>query len=193
MGKVGRMRKLDEKMKDEICKHIAVGCPFKVAANLAGIGTSTFFLWKATAINIINELKDKKQTIENASKEDIVYLEFLDAIKKAEAEAIRRNVVIINAAANDHWQAAAWWLERRIPNEFARKERLEITGEDGAPIQIGYVERIKKLREDRGLPKGMNIEIKKGLNIANEINSIEEIDNVKEKKVIPFLKRIKNE
>ncbi|PZC52328.1 hypothetical protein LH53_05795, partial [Mesotoga sp. TolDC] len=50
-----------------------------------------------------------------------------DSIIKAEGEAIARNIAIIQRAAQDGvWQAAAWFLERRYPNDYARKERLDI-------------------------------------------------------------------
>lgn len=32
------------------------------------------------------------------------------------------------------WQAAAWWLERRLPQRYAR--RFELSGPDGGPIPI---------------------------------------------------------
>ena len=34
------------------------------------------------------------------------------------------------------WQAAAWWLERTRQHTFGRKERVEMTGENGAPLRI---------------------------------------------------------
>lgn len=43
-------------------------------------------------------------------------------------------------------QLAAWFLERRYPREFALKNRVELTGEDGAPIRIE--ERASKLADE---------------------------------------------
>jgi len=45
-------------------------------------------------------------------------------------------VTYISAAAPKNWNAAAWLLERKFPEEFGR-HRLEITGENGAQIQVG--------------------------------------------------------
>lgn len=58
------------------------------------------------------------------------------AIEMAEAEAEASYTGIIAKATADpkNWTAAAWWLERRRPDEFARRERLEHTGKDGGPI-----------------------------------------------------------
>jgi transposase len=62
--------------------------------------------------------------------------EFAEAIQKAEADAEVRNVAIIQKAASDTWQAAAWWLERRRHQDWARKEKLEHSGTDGKDIKI---------------------------------------------------------
>ncbi len=58
------------------------------------------------------------------SSEKGIYREFLEAIEKAEAQAKVRNVTIIQAAAKDNWQAAAYWLERRYPEEWGRRGRF---------------------------------------------------------------------
>ena len=65
-----------------------------------------------------------------------VYFEFFEAIKKAEAQAEARNVAVIQTAARDSWQAAAWWLERKYPQEWGKKERHEHVGKDGEPIEL---------------------------------------------------------
>jgi len=60
--------------------------------------------------------------------------DFSDAVEKAEADAEIRNVAIIQKAASETWQAAAWWLERKKKRDWSN--RLELTGEDGAPVRI---------------------------------------------------------
>jgi hypothetical protein len=55
------------------------------------------------------------------------YAGFADALTRAEAEAEVRNVAIVQQAARDDWRAAAWWLERRRPEEYARRDRLEVS------------------------------------------------------------------
>ena len=48
-------------------------------------------------------------------------LQFSDACKKAEAERALQALRIIQRSANkDNWQAAAWYLERRYPEEYGR-------------------------------------------------------------------------
>lgn len=73
--------------------------------------------------------------------------EFVEAIKKAEAECKGRNIMIIQKAAMTTWQAAAWWLERKFPDEYALRQRHEITGKDGSPIQTSTVN-LSKLSDE---------------------------------------------
>ena len=45
---------------------------------------------------------------------------FSVAIKKAEAECKVARIATILKASEKSWQAAAWWLERRCPDEYSR-------------------------------------------------------------------------
>jgi hypothetical protein len=74
------------------------------------------------------------QTLLNHEKRS---LDFLERMKKAEAEsACEKALVISKAARAGSWQAALAWLERRRPEEWGRKDRVEVTGEDRQPIKI---------------------------------------------------------
>jgi hypothetical protein len=70
----------------------------KAACKLAGLGFSTFNGWR---------------------EEDSF---FAQKIEFAEAQAIERNLALIQRAALKDWKAAAWILERRHPEMFARRE-----------------------------------------------------------------------
>lgn len=58
------------------------------------------------------------------------------SMEKAEAEAeAAYQTIVANAAADPkNWTAAAWWLERRHPEDYGKRERVEMTGKDGGPI-----------------------------------------------------------
>lgn len=47
-------------------------------------------------------------------------------IEKAEAEAKGTYEAVIAKAADKNWTAAAWWLERRHPDEYGRRDRIEV-------------------------------------------------------------------
>ncbi|HOQ51860.1 MAG TPA: hypothetical protein PK233_08525, partial [Candidatus Atribacteria bacterium] len=72
--------------------------------------------------------------------------QFWQAIKKAEKEAIIKNVGIIQKAAEEgNWQAAAWWLERKYFQDWGRKDKVDLASDkDGFKIIIEYVDAEKK-------------------------------------------------
>lgn len=52
---------------------------------------------------------------------------FRDSVEKAEADAeVRFASQVAKAATDGTWQAAAWWLERRHPGEYGRRERVDV-------------------------------------------------------------------
>lgn len=75
---------------------LRTGVRLRVAATAAGISESTLFNWK-------NQ-----------------YPEFADQVEQAQAESCVFYLEIIRKAAETNWQAAAWFLERRFPDDFAR-------------------------------------------------------------------------
>jgi hypothetical protein len=68
---------------------------------------------------------------------EVVFLQFLQRVEQARAEAIAKKVAVIAKSGNDgDWRAAAWWLERQVPEEFGKTEKFEIGGNNGDPIKI---------------------------------------------------------
>ena len=58
----------------------------------------------------------------------------LEAEKAAEIRAV---ALVMKAAVNDP-RHAEWWLERKHPDRWGRKDRLqaEVSGPEGGPVQI---------------------------------------------------------
>ncbi|MGB7901440.1 MAG: hypothetical protein WCG09_03245 [Halobacteriota archaeon] len=78
------------------------------ACRAAGIHYNTLLAW------------EKKGESESSGE----YVEFLEALRMAEAEAVITNVEVINKAAqNGDWRAAAWFLEHKYPDSWARLEK----------------------------------------------------------------------
>ena len=125
--KAGRRSKLTPELQEKICRYIAAGNYIVTACQAVGITPQTYDRW----INKANKSKDG------------ACIHFVKAIKKAEAEAEVRNVLIIETEAKNTWQAAAWMLERKTPSRWGRKDRHEITGEDGKSMQITQIEIVK--------------------------------------------------
>lgn len=80
----------------KITDAIKLGATYELACNYAGIDYSTFNEWQKT--------KPK----------------FSEAVKAAEGEAAVKWLAKIEAAAAKSWQAAAWKLERRYPQDYGR-------------------------------------------------------------------------
>lgn len=106
----GRPTKLDSDTQQKFLDAVREGLPYSTACALAGIGETTFAVWRQRA----------------DAEPDSPYAGFMRALKEAEAEAEAANVKRIRSAAdNGQWQAAAWILERRHPDKWGRTERSE--------------------------------------------------------------------
>ena len=105
---IGRPSKFSPEAAAAVLEHVRRGATRGLAANAAGLGRSTFMRWMARG------KKERRGP----------FRDFWDALKKAEAESVMELLQRINAAAErGTWQAAAWWLERRYPEEFSTHGR----------------------------------------------------------------------
>lgn len=103
MAKPGRKSKRTPETVAKILDFLRSGNTRGTSARASGISPDTFSDW-------CNRFPD-----------------FADAVKEAESEAASRYLAHIEAAAiKGSWQAAAWVLERRYHQEWARKDRLEL-------------------------------------------------------------------
>jgi hypothetical protein len=124
MSEAGRKGKLTPELIEKITDYIKLGNNNKTAAALAGLGEATFYKYLA------------KSEEENPEPE---FVEFRESIERARAEAEARAVATIRKAGIDgKWQASAWWLERKNPDEWGAtsKVKQEITGANGAPLVV---------------------------------------------------------
>lgn len=132
---VGRPTKFTPETRDKILQALRSGNYRETACRYAGISFQTLRNWM---------LKAEEH---DAPPE---YVEFVEAIEKAEADAEVADLALIRRAAQDQrdedgnvvargsWQAAAWIRERKNPERWGRREatRVEVTGEGGGPIQM---------------------------------------------------------
>lgn len=84
-----------------------------------------------------------------------VFVVFKYHIDRAKASAEIRALTIIQQAMPDNWQAAGWYLERTRPDQYGRRERINMTGnKDGEPIKVETTVTVDELeariREIRG-------------------------------------------
>lgn len=111
---MARPTKYTEETAKKICDAIRIGATFKLACDYAGITEDTFANWRKR------------------------YSDFSEQVKQAEGQGAIGWLAKIEKAANDGtWQAAAWKLERRYPNEYGRQViTQEHTGPAGGPLQF---------------------------------------------------------
>lgn len=94
----GRRTKYSPEVVKRLTDAIRLGATYELACHYAGIGTTQFYEWQ------------KRKP------------EFADAIKEAEGGAAVGWLARIEQAAKDGtWQAAAWKLERRYPEQYGRQ------------------------------------------------------------------------
>lgn len=131
----GRLSALTPDLQDRIVELIRLGNYASDASGACGISKATFFNWLARG----KDERERQRLLPDSKPltTEVKFLEFLDAVEKARDEATVRNVSIIQRAGHDGtWQAAAWWLERTRQDTYGRKERLEVTGQDGEGIKV---------------------------------------------------------
>lgn len=121
----GRPTKFSPELQEIICKKIADGATYAEAAEAAGVDYTTLLKWR--------------QAGEKAEGGKL--FEFYHAIKTAEDQSKQTLLKRIVTAGKDpkFWQANAWILERRFPQEYGRKDRMELTGKDGSSLVIKVV------------------------------------------------------
>lgn len=122
---------------------ISLGMTYKLAAQYAGIGESTFYQW-----------------VKEAEEGDPRKQEFAEALNRAEARgAAAALACIAQAAKGGTWQAAAWILERRYA--YKRESIMKHADERAADQQkaatvdpstdegrAAIIEQISELPED---------------------------------------------
>jgi transposase len=111
-ARVGRPSKLTPERIASIADTLRAGNTRANAAAGAEIHISTFTAWMRMAEE------------EGAAPE---LLAFSAAVKEAEREGEAELVAIIRGAAPRQWAAAAWLLERKHPESWSKKSRVEVS------------------------------------------------------------------
>lgn len=117
----------------DLVRLLANGATIDDACASVGIHRSTFYAW-------VDRGEIEAARVDTGGEPQVSeapFLAFYDAQVKARADArVRAVSLIMRAAQEGHWQAAAWYLERSRPLEWARTTRTEISGPQGAPVAV---------------------------------------------------------
>ena len=103
----GRPPKLTPELQADIVGLVQAGNYLETAAHLAGVNVSTVRMW----------LRQGAQ-----AKSPDKYTRFLAVVRKAEAYAEAHGVQRVRAHGATHWQAEAWFLERRYRDRWGRSD-----------------------------------------------------------------------
>jgi transposase len=158
---VARPSKLTPDVHNEIVQAIKAGAYAEEAALHAGIDESTYYRWMARGRTELEQL-DTTETLladigtkpsnraKRAERTQLLkqrktlqaeprYREFCKAVLRASADAEVFATATIRRHMKDDWRAAAWYLERRYPQRWRRRESHEVAvggSETGVPVQI---------------------------------------------------------
>jgi hypothetical protein len=94
---LSRPPKYTPERAERVLQAIHSGCTRRAAASHAGIDETTLYRWVGR------------------------YASFASDLRAREDEVEIRAVATIQQAWHDDWRAAAWWLERRRPANYARR------------------------------------------------------------------------
>ena len=122
---MGRPTALTEETVKRICARLEIGATKDAAAAKAGIGVSTFMGWQKRGRDEQRRRADGERGNPNESR----YVDFLESIEGAELIGEDTLIARINDASAEHWQAAAWILERRHPKKYGRRTDVTSDGE----------------------------------------------------------------
>ena len=105
----GCFTKLTPAVQKSICTDIADGLDQKHAALRAGVSPRTVQHWLTVG----------RRSANSTDETELLCVAFLASYEKAVADAVAANVMLVQIAAREGtWQAAAWWLERRHPDQY---------------------------------------------------------------------------
>lgn len=131
MAGKGKIAKKLDIIQKPLLDRIRAGTPIRQACASVGLSKDTFYDWMR-----------RGEVASSGHHKD-----FYDAVEKAKADAVIESVLIVRKAAKENWQAAAWYLERCHPDEFAKRgENYKVEHSGGVNISLQLADCSK--RED---------------------------------------------
>ena len=122
MARAGAKPKLSKEVVSRAVQLKKGGANNKDIAAAIGVGESTFSRW----------INDPKSDLQRQLQQEL---------KKAEADYKNALLAVIAKASRERdWKAAAWLLERKYPQEYARTDRVqaEVKQETQASVRVEH-------------------------------------------------------
>lgn len=119
--------------------HLKNGHYVETACTLAGISKSIYYQWIERAEQEIERLLNLEKNGEENPEidpDELIFVEFLDAVQHASAHAENDAIKTIKKAAKTDWKAAMVFLERRFHDRWKKRDKMEFTGKDDEPLRV---------------------------------------------------------
>lgn len=131
MAKTGRPSKFTVEVRQKILDSITAGATYDLAAQFAGVSYDTFNTWM------------KKAKRENSKDpEQAAYVAFANAVEQANAQMAVSALTAIQLSGE--WQARAWILERRFPEQYGKQLTVDISIDT-------EIKKLKKIAKNLGV------------------------------------------
>jgi len=134
-------RKFTKRKQRAVVKALKAGEYAKVAAEAQGIDESTYYRWLQRGEAAI-KASDNGETMD---AKELGYADFVVKVRQAEAEA--EETALQRVQRSEDWRATAWFLERRYPGRWAKRQSLDVTSKE-QPIRTVEVVRTVQVSAD---------------------------------------------
>lgn len=127
----GRKLKINDDMIDKVYMYTKEGHYANTVAELIGISENCYYRYlnkgQEIADRIEKEEEEELQEETPITPDELLYYQFYQSIKRANAEAEQEALSRIQKAGKRNWQANAWFLERRFPNRWRMRQEQDVT------------------------------------------------------------------
>lgn len=118
----GRPSKLDAERQGRLLEGIRAGLTMEVAARRAGISVATLHRWLARG----------------EAEESGRFREFCDQAFEAQADAEASCLARVMEAGREDWRAAAWIMERRWSERWARRQTFVVDSAEAETTRLQH-------------------------------------------------------
>lgn len=139
---LGRPLALTEELTNEIVWWLRQGLTQEDTIRVTGVARSTYYSWLDRARELTARVHDPDDDFDdsNATIEELRLLDLLDGVTGARARSKGDALAALRSAMRSDWRAAAWFLERSFPDEYGRRDRLDVSSSDREVIRIVWPE-----------------------------------------------------
>lgn len=116
-------------------EYLARGNYLETAAAMANVSKSSVFSW----LKLGHQALERYEEGEPLTAKDRKYKSFLEAVKKAEAEAEVEALDALRLMGGEAWQSICWRLERRHNERWGRRQAIEVGSAEGKPVKVQRV------------------------------------------------------